>query len=246
MRLCLIPTCKCKPAFGRSFAVFRTPDQPVRQCATFTAAFALSHGGSVVAPSRRSRVGRDSSTMMCCGSPSASLCGSLCLWAHPYDQNGRWQGPHCGSASRRMGRLVKDAHVGYITWEDFERNEAQLAMNSQAYAPQRFSPPREGPALLQGLIICGRCGERMTVRYHQRGGQRIVPDYLCQSKSIEQGRAPCQRIPGSDLDRAIGALLAERVTPEAPGPDAGRARGARPARRRSAALAPSAGRTGAV
>jgi DNA invertase Pin-like site-specific DNA recombinase/predicted DNA-binding transcriptional regulator AlpA len=111
--------------------------------------------------------------------------------------------------------LVKDAHVGYITWEDYERNEAQLALNSQAYAPQRFSPPREGPALLQGLIICGRCGERMTVRYHQRGGQRIVPDYLCQHKSIEQGERPCQRIPGSDLDRAIGSLLVEHITPEA-------------------------------
>lgn len=111
--------------------------------------------------------------------------------------------------------LVKNAHVGYITWEDYERNEAQLEMNSQAYAPQRFSPPREGPALLQGLILCGTCGERMTVRYHQRGGQRIVPDYLCAHKSIEQGRAPCQRIPGSDLDRATGALLMERVTPEA-------------------------------
>ncbi len=110
--------------------------------------------------------------------------------------------------------LVKDAHVGYITWEEYERNEAQLVVNSQAYAPQRFSPPREGPALLQGLIICGTCGERMTVRYHQRRGQRIVPDYLCQSKSIEQGRTPCQRLPGSDLDRAIGALLVERVTPE--------------------------------
>ncbi|MFL5662057.1 MAG: recombinase family protein [Ktedonobacteraceae bacterium] len=111
--------------------------------------------------------------------------------------------------------LVPNAHVGYITWEDYERNEEQLAVNSQADAPQRFSPPREGPALLQGLIICGRCGERMTVRYHQRGGQRIVPDYLCQSKSIAQGQAPCQRIPGSDLDRAIAALLVERVTPQA-------------------------------
>ncbi|GAC1311730.1 MAG: hypothetical protein NVSMB27_48280 [Ktedonobacteraceae bacterium] len=28
----------------------------------------------------------------------------------------------------------------------------------------------------------------MTERYHQRGGRRIVPDYLCQSKSIAQGR----------------------------------------------------------
>jgi len=111
--------------------------------------------------------------------------------------------------------LVHNAHVGYITWEDYERNKAQLAVNSQAYAPQRFSPPREGPALLQGLLICGRCGERMTVRYHQRGGQRIVPDYLCQSKSIAQGCSPCQRIPGFDLDRAIGTLLVKHVTPEA-------------------------------
>jgi hypothetical protein len=111
--------------------------------------------------------------------------------------------------------LVKQAHVGYITWEDYERNEAQLVLNSQAYAPKRFSPPREGPALLQGLLICGKCGERMTVRYHQRGGQRIVPDYLCARKNIQQGEAPCQRIPGAELDRALGMLLVERVTPEA-------------------------------
>ena len=111
--------------------------------------------------------------------------------------------------------LMKDVHVGYSSWEDYERNEAQLALNSQAYAPERFSPPRQGPALLQGLLICGKCGERMTVRYHQRAGQRIVPDYLCAHKSIEQGDSPCQRIPGSDLDRAIGTLLMERVTPEA-------------------------------
>jgi DNA invertase Pin-like site-specific DNA recombinase len=111
--------------------------------------------------------------------------------------------------------LVQNAHGGYISWEDYERNEAQLVMNSQAYAPERFSPPREGPALLQGIILCGQCGERMTVRYHQRRGQRIVPDYLCTHKSIERGEPPCQRIPGSDLDRAIGTLLMERVTPEA-------------------------------
>jgi len=104
---------------------------------------------------------------------------------------------------------------GTFAFEEYERNEAQLAVNSQAFAPERFSPPREGPALLQGLIICGKCGERMTVRYHQRGGQRIVPDYLCQHKSIEQREHPCQRIPGAGLDRAIGALLIERVTPEA-------------------------------
>ena len=55
----------------------------------------------------------------------------------------------------------------------------------------------------------------MTVRYHQRGGQRIGPDYLSAHKSIERGEHPCQRVPGAVLDRAIGVLLVERVTPEA-------------------------------
>jgi DNA invertase Pin-like site-specific DNA recombinase len=110
--------------------------------------------------------------------------------------------------------IVRDAHVGYITWEEYEAHLAQLAANSQAYTPQRLNPPREGPALLQGLVICGRCGERMTVRYHQRGGQRIVPDYLCQRDGIAHGRAPCQRIPGRDLDAAVADVLLEVVTPQ--------------------------------
>ncbi len=42
-----------------------------------------------------------------------------------------------------------------------------------------------------------------------------MPDYLCQHKSIERGEQPCQRIPGSDLDRAVGTLLIEQVTPQA-------------------------------
>jgi hypothetical protein len=68
-----------------------------------------------------------------------------------------------------------DAHEGYITWEEYERNQEPLAMNSQAYAPKRFAPPRDGPALLQGRILCGRCGERMTVRYHQLPPTRGTP-----------------------------------------------------------------------
>jgi DNA invertase Pin-like site-specific DNA recombinase len=111
--------------------------------------------------------------------------------------------------------LRYEAHDGYITWQEYERNQTQLAMNSQAYAPTRFAPPREGPALLQGLLLCGRCGERMTVRYHQRGGRRIVPDYVCQRAGIAHAQPPCQRIPGAALDRAVAALLLKMVTPQA-------------------------------
>jgi hypothetical protein len=94
--------------------------------------------------------------------------------------------------------FIRDAHVGYISWETDEGHLAQLAANSRAYTPPRLSPPREGPALLQGLVLCGYCGQRMTVRYHQRGGRRIVPDYVCQRLGIGNGTGPCQRLPGHD------------------------------------------------
>ncbi|MDP9373798.1 MAG: recombinase family protein [Chloroflexota bacterium] len=111
--------------------------------------------------------------------------------------------------------VVRDAHVGYITWDEYEAHLAQLAANRQAYVPARLRPPREGPALLQGLALCGRCGTRMTVRYHQRAGQRIVPDYVCQRAGLAQGLPPCQRLLGREVDAAVGDLLLAVVTPEA-------------------------------
>ena len=109
--------------------------------------------------------------------------------------------------------LLPDAHAGYISWEQFEINLRRLRDNAQAHgADRRRSPPREGPALLQGLAVCGMCGRRMTVRYHTREG-RLWPEYVCQSEGIETAMAKCQTIPGAGLDHAIGELLIETVTP---------------------------------
>lgn len=109
--------------------------------------------------------------------------------------------------------LLPGAHPGYISWEQFESNLARLRDNAQAHGiDRRKSPPREGPALLQGLVICGVCGRRMTVRYHVRNG-RQWPDYVCQREGIETATAICQSIPGSGIDQAIGELLVETVTP---------------------------------
>lgn len=110
--------------------------------------------------------------------------------------------------------LIRDAHQGYITWEQFEQHVQILHDNAQAHGCERdLGAPREGPALLQGLAICGRCGDRMTIRYHVHDTHR-VPDYMCQSRSINEaiGR-PCQQINGAELDQAIGRLLVETVTP---------------------------------
>jgi hypothetical protein len=109
--------------------------------------------------------------------------------------------------------LIREKHAGYIDWDEYERNQRRLQDNCQAYgADRRRSPPREGPALLQGLLICGCCGKRMTVRYHSRRGQ-LIPDYVCQREGIEHGEAICQHIPGSSIDAAVGNILVETVTP---------------------------------
>jgi len=110
--------------------------------------------------------------------------------------------------------LIRDAHPGYISWEQFEENQRVLHDNAQALGKdRRKSPPREGPALLQGLAICGICGQRMSVRYHVRQG-RQYPDYTCVRAVTQHGEAiPCQLVTGEALDAAIGALLLEIVTP---------------------------------
>ena len=113
----------------------------------------------------------------------------------------------------RWHTVILGAHLGYISWEDYEQNLARLRENAQANGAERHkSPPREGPALLQGLAVCGRCGERMTVRYYVRHGL-AWPEYLCQKRGIERAERPCQRLLGADLDRAVGELLVETVTP---------------------------------
>ena len=109
--------------------------------------------------------------------------------------------------------LIPDAHPGYITWDTFEHNQTLLEANAQAYGLERSAgPAREGPALLQGLAICGRCGRRMTVRYHQRRGV-AVPDYQCVGESIQAGAPRCLTVPGGGIDAAIGQLLLDTVTP---------------------------------
>jgi DNA invertase Pin-like site-specific DNA recombinase/DNA-binding transcriptional regulator YiaG len=109
--------------------------------------------------------------------------------------------------------MFPDAHPGYISLAEYEENVQRLRENALAHgSDRRRSPPREGPALLQGLAICGICGLRMTVRYHSARGT-LIPEYMCQREGIEHARPFCQHINGGALDEAIGDLLVETVTP---------------------------------
>ena len=109
--------------------------------------------------------------------------------------------------------LIPNFHVGYITWEEYQDNRKRLLECAQAHGGDRLkSPPREGPALLQGLVICGICGRRMTIRYHFRHGE-LYPEYTCLHEKIEHGAPQCQVIPGQTIDQALSRLLLETMTP---------------------------------
>jgi DNA invertase Pin-like site-specific DNA recombinase len=130
-----------------------------------------------------------------------------------------WKGVDGREHSRELPRdqwrfLKQEAHPGYITWDEFLAHEQRLLSNQQAHGggERKAGPAREGPALLQGLVLCGKCGSTMTVCYHQRGG-RLTPDYVCQKQCIERAGDICQRIPGGGIDEAVGQLLVASVTP---------------------------------
>ncbi|MGI9305614.1 MAG: recombinase family protein [Gammaproteobacteria bacterium] len=155
------------------------------------------------------------------------LTHSRALWIL---HNPRYAGAFCYGRSRqrkhpekrceRLPReewiaLIPEAHPGYITWERFEHNQQRLRENATAQGTERRrSPPREGPALLQGLAICGRCGTRMTVRYSVRNDQ-LLPVYVCQREGIERSEPICQHIVGAGIDAAMSALAVEAVSPKA-------------------------------
>jgi len=63
------------------------------------------------------------------------------------------------------------------------------------------------------LAVCGKCGQRITIRYKYQRNRRIDPVYLCQRNRIERWESSCQYIPGAGIDEAIGKLLLESVTP---------------------------------
>ena len=109
--------------------------------------------------------------------------------------------------------VMPGVHQGYIDWDRFEVNQRRLADNARAFAGERWSgPAREGPALLQGRVLCGLCGERMGVRYSQEHG-RAVPTYICQETAVRRAGSICQKVPGKVVDAAVAALMMEMMTP---------------------------------
>jgi len=106
--------------------------------------------------------------------------------------------------------LLRDKHPGYITWEEFLANQQLLERNQTTDAVA--SAPREGGALLQGLLLCGRCGRHMAPRYTGTNGTR--PSYECNWRHRELAATACCSITGAPLDAAIAGRVLTILTPQ--------------------------------
>ena len=94
-----------------------------------------------------------------------------------------------------------DVYPAYISWAQYEANQAQLARNGQRAWNEGTASggvPREGPGLLQGLVVCGHCGYHRRVMYKEG-----YHHYPCQHLRRRHGLAPCPTVHGPAVDEAV-------------------------------------------
>ena len=108
--------------------------------------------------------------------------------------------------------LKKSNHPGYITWEDYERNQQVISGNATKYYPHGArGSVRNGEALLAGLLRCGHCGRKIQVSYCG-AGQRVFR-YICRLGHINLGDEQCVSFGGFRIDEAIGAEVVRALRP---------------------------------
>ena len=105
--------------------------------------------------------------------------------------------------------LLKDQHEGYITWEEFERNQRRIANNAtgKGNAAARGAA-RQGELLLAGLLRCGHCGRKMYVAYGGKAGR-----YHCEGALVNHGAKRCISFGGLRADQAVAAEVLSILKP---------------------------------
>lgn len=106
---------------------------------------------------------------------------------------------------------IDGAHPGYIDWETFMANQKRLSDNLPG--GERVGPgaPREGRALLAGLLVCGRCGRPMSPRYWGDAQGRF--SYSCVGER-DRGQVMCWSVVGASIDAAVEELFLQTMVPD--------------------------------
>jgi DNA invertase Pin-like site-specific DNA recombinase/DNA-binding MarR family transcriptional regulator len=101
----------------------------------------------------------------------------------------------------------------YISIEQYEPNMARMDANRSR--AQSLGAVRDGPALLAGLVACGRCDAKMTVCYQRGPGGKLYPVYVCSRAKSDYAAAQCQQLAGPPVDAHVTGLLLAAVAPAA-------------------------------
>jgi len=125
------------------------------------------------------------------------------------------EAPRIKGSTRQVKRddwptMLQEHHPGSISWAQFRRHQEQLDDHRTFDPDQRRGAVREGGALLQGIVSCGVCGRRMTVRYMPDG---LRPMYVCAQLHTQFAAPTCQFIRGDGIDAAVAQLLLAAIEP---------------------------------
>ena len=101
----------------------------------------------------------------------------------------------------------------YISIEQYERNMQRLEANRSR--AQSLGAVRDGPALLAGLVACGRCGKKMTVHYQRGPGGKLHPVYVCARDKSDYAAGQCQQLAGPCVEAYVTGLLLAAMAPAA-------------------------------
>jgi len=101
----------------------------------------------------------------------------------------------------------------YISVEQYERNMRRMDANRSR--AESMGAVRDGPALLAGLIRCGRCGMKMTVRYQRGPGGALQPSYVCGMAAVTWAGERCQQLAGACIDDYVSGLALQAMAPAA-------------------------------
>jgi DNA invertase Pin-like site-specific DNA recombinase/uncharacterized protein YndB with AHSA1/START domain len=104
--------------------------------------------------------------------------------------------------------VIPDIYPAYISYDQYLLNRQVLHANRYNFEKKGHGAAREGRGLLQGILVCGRCGRRMTPSY---GSQHLA--YFCRREQITYAKCMCQSFPMTYLDQAVGDIFLAAVQP---------------------------------
>lgn len=107
--------------------------------------------------------------------------------------------------------LIRDRHEGYVSWEEFERNQRVIADNANCKGLMARGAVRRGAALLAGLLRCGHCGRRLHVHYS--GARGYCVRYGCRGAHLNHGTKPCISFGGLRVDAAVADEALRLLSP---------------------------------